>query len=41
MPQPPTIRNIYDEKELINSLSVLIIKNPTINTWIIKVDDES
>ncbi|CAD8179992.1 unnamed protein product [Paramecium octaurelia] len=41
MPQPPTIRNIYDEKELINSLSVLIIKNPSINTWIIKVDDES
>ncbi|CAD8086017.1 unnamed protein product [Paramecium sonneborni] len=41
MPQPPTIRNIYDEKELINSLSVLIIKNPIINTWIIKVDDES
>ncbi|CAD8077422.1 unnamed protein product [Paramecium primaurelia] len=40
MPQPPTIRNIYDEKELINSLSVLIIKNPNINTWIIKVDDE-
>ncbi|CAD8177263.1 unnamed protein product [Paramecium pentaurelia] len=40
LPQPPTIRNIYDEKELINSLSVLIIKNPNINTWIIKVDDE-
>ncbi|KAM3133631.1 hypothetical protein pb186bvf_014318 [Paramecium bursaria] len=41
LPQPQSIRNIYDEKELINSLAVLIQKNPSINIWILKIDDET
>lgn len=40
IPCPPGAYEIYDEKELINSLTILIANNININTWIFKIDDE-
>lgn len=40
IPCPPGAYEIYDEKELINSLTILIANNIGINTWIFKIDDE-
>ena len=40
IPCPPGAYEIYDEKELINSLTILIANNITINNWIFKIDDE-
>lgn len=31
---------MYDYGELVNTFSVLIIKNPEIETWVLKIDDE-
>ncbi len=40
IPCPPGAYEIYDEKELINSLTILIANNLNINTWVFKIDDE-
>ena len=40
IPCPPGAYEIYDEKELINSLTILIANNVNINTWVFKIDDE-
>ena len=37
---PKSVFGIYSEKELINSLSVLIYKHKDINKWYLKIDDE-
>ncbi len=31
---------MYDYGEFLNTFSVLILKNPEIQTWILKIDDE-
>lgn len=31
---------MYDYGEFLNTFSVLIIKNPDIKTWVLKIDDE-
>lgn len=31
---------MYDYGEFLNTFSVLIIKNPEIQTWVLKIDDE-
>lgn len=40
IPCPPGAYEIYDEKELLNSLTILIANNVNINNWIFKIDDE-
>lgn len=40
IPCPPGAYEIYDEKELINSLTILIANNLNINNWVFKIDDE-
>lgn len=37
---PPGAYEIYDEKELINTLAILITNNPTVELWLLKIDDE-
>lgn len=41
IPTAPGAFEIYDEKELINTLAVLITNNPAVPTWLLKIDDES
>jgi hypothetical protein len=31
---------MYDYGEFLNTFSVLIIKNPEVKTWVLKIDDE-
>jgi IQ domain-containing protein H len=40
IPAPPGAYEIYDEKEFVNSLTVLIANNLAIDNWIFKIDDE-
>ncbi len=41
IPIPPGAYELYDEREIINSLTILIYNNLQIKTWILKIDDES
>jgi hypothetical protein len=41
IPTPPGAFEIYEEKEFINTLAILILNNIKIDTWIFKVDDEN
>ena len=41
VPTPPGAMEIYDEKELINTLSILIVNNLRVDTWLFKIDDEN
>ena len=36
----PFTMEMYDYGEFLNTFSVLIIKNPHIDTWVLKIDDE-
>lgn len=38
IPTSPGASEIYDEIELFNTLTVLIVKNPNICIWIFKID---
>ena len=40
VPTAPSSYEIYDEREFVNSLTLLIVNNPTIKRWIFKIDDE-
>ena len=40
IPTSPGSYEIYDEKEFINSLSMLIANNLQIEIWLFKIDDE-
>lgn len=40
IPTSPGSYEIYDEKEFINSLALLIANNLSINVWVFKIDDE-
>lgn len=31
---------MYDYGEFLNTFSVLIVKNPEVMTWVLKIDDE-
>jgi hypothetical protein len=31
---------MYDYGEFLNTFSVLIVKNPEVKTWVLKIDDE-
>lgn len=31
---------MYDYGEFLNTFSVLIMKNPEVSTWVLKIDDE-
>lgn len=31
---------MYDYGEFLNTFSVLIVKNPSVETWLLKIDDE-
>lgn len=37
---PKSVVSIFSEKELINSLSILIFKNREIKQWYLKIEDE-
>lgn len=41
IPTAPGAFEIYDEKELINTLSILIVNNPTVCIWVLKIEDET
>jgi hypothetical protein len=41
IPTPPGAFEIYDEKEFFNTLSILIVNNLRVETWIFKIDDEN
>ena len=41
IPTPPGAYEIYEEKEFINTLAILILNNIKIDIWIFKIDDES
>ena len=36
----PSTMEMYDYGEFLNTFSVLIIKNPQVQTWVLKIDDE-
>lgn len=36
----PSAMEMYDYGEFLNTFSVLIVKNPTIQSWVMKIDDE-
>lgn len=38
IPIAPGATEIYDEIEMYNTLTVLIVKNPKIKIWIFKID---
>lgn len=40
IPTSPGTYEIYDEKEFVNSLALLIANNLNIDNWIFKIDDE-
>ncbi|EGR31111.1 IQ calmodulin-binding motif family protein, putative, partial [Ichthyophthirius multifiliis] len=40
VPTPPGAFEIYEEKEFINTLAILILNNIKIDTWLFKIDDE-
>ena len=41
VPTPPGAYEIFEEKEFINTLAILIFNNLKVDTWIFKIDDES
>jgi len=41
VPIPPGAFEIYDEKEFINTLAILIVNNLSVENWIFKMDDEN
>lgn len=41
MPVPPGAFEIFDEKEFINTLAILIVNNLSVDTWLLKIDDEN
>jgi hypothetical protein len=41
IPVGPGVTEIYDEKELLNSLALLIQNNHHVNRWFLKIDNES
>lgn len=41
IPVSPGVTEIYDEKEMINSLALLIQSNSEIKKWIFKIDNET
>jgi len=41
VPTAPGAFEIYEEKELINTLAILILNNIRIDTWILKIEDET
>ena len=40
IPTAPSSYEIYDEREFINSLTLLIVNNPMVKRWVFKIDDE-
>ena len=40
VPTAPSSYEIYDEREFVNSLTLLIVNNPSIKRWVFKIDDE-
>lgn len=36
----PASMEMYDYAEFLNTFSVLIVKNPEVSTWVLKIDDE-
>lgn len=40
IPCLPSAMEMYDYGEFLNTFSVLIIKNPEVKTWVLKIDDE-
>ena len=40
LPVAPGAIEISDKEEMINNLALLVIKNPNIDTWVFKIDDE-
>lgn len=41
VPTAPAAYEIYEEKEFINTLAILILNNIRIDTWVFKIDDET
>lgn len=41
VPTAPGAYEIYEEKEFVNTLAILILNNIRIDTWLFKIDDES
>lgn len=41
LPTPPGAFEIYEEKEFVNTLAILILNNIRIDTWLFKIDDET
>ena len=41
IPVSPGVTEIYDEKELINSLALLIQNNNHVDRWMLKIDNET
>jgi hypothetical protein len=40
IPVSPGVTEIYDEKELMNSLALLIQNNNHVDRWLLKIDNE-
>jgi hypothetical protein len=40
IPTPPGALEIYDETELLNTLTVLVSNNREVKSWLFKIDDE-
>lgn len=40
IPTAPGAYEIYEEKEFINTLAILILNNIRVETWLFKIDDE-
>jgi hypothetical protein len=41
VPIPIGIHDVYEEAEFVSGLSKLIVRNPAVNQWVFKLDDQS
>ena len=41
MPIPPGAYEIFDETEFVSTFSILILNNLGVDTWMLKIDDET